>query len=116
MVPKALEHVDEVDHHVSQLVHGAGHVLDQHGGAGLTRRAHNGDEPLADIPEGLWQQAEGRREGKEEHGQRRVWRREDARGAVTHCSRTPTCCASSHIWGCLLTTPFVSSKEGLGVS
>ena len=46
VVAVALEHVDQVDHHVGQLVHGAGHVLDQHGCAGLARRAHNGDQAL----------------------------------------------------------------------
>jgi hypothetical protein len=61
VVVVALEHVDEINHHVGQLVHGAGHVLDQHACARLTRSTHDGDQALAHVPEDLarlraWQQ------------------------------------------------------------
>lgn len=46
VVAVALEHVDEVDHHVGQLVDRARHVLDQHGRARLARGTHNGDQAL----------------------------------------------------------------------
>jgi hypothetical protein len=51
--PPHLEHVDQVYHHVCQLVHRARHVLDQHARARLARGADDGDEALADVPEDL---------------------------------------------------------------
>mmetsp|Transcript_9393 Transcript_9393/g.23780 ORF Transcript_9393/g.23780 Transcript_9393/m.23780 type:complete len:346 (-) Transcript_9393:731-1768(-) len=49
-VAVAVEHLHQVHAHVTQVLHRASHILDQHRRAGLARRAHNGDETLAHVP------------------------------------------------------------------
>ena len=55
-VPISLKHVNQIHHHAVQVVHGAGHVLDEHGRAHLPGAAHYGYESLAAVPIHLQQQ------------------------------------------------------------
>mmetsp|Transcript_14411 Transcript_14411/g.39045 ORF Transcript_14411/g.39045 Transcript_14411/m.39045 type:complete len:426 (+) Transcript_14411:1091-2368(+) len=53
VISVVLEHLNQVNHHIAQLVHRASHILNQHGGSPLTSTTHDGNKTLAEVPEHL---------------------------------------------------------------